>query len=208
VHDPSTGSLTYATAGHPAPIVIGPQPHVPVTAGSSPPIGVGVKTGLRQTTLPLVPGAMAALFTDGLMEARVDGVMLGRERLEDLLAELGDGATARGLIERVAEEAGKLSDDIAAVVVSPTVAAAGAAVRTEQLELSKKEMESDVVGRFFDSCGVRGPEAAAAVEDARVLGDRFGGAIVRVVFAEPMRVDVFPSNVETIEAASRRSAAS
>ena len=39
-----------------------------------------------------------------------------------------------------------------------------------------------------------------------MLGERFGGAIVRVVFAEPLRVDVFPSNVETIEAASRRSA--
>ena len=207
VHDPATGSLTYATAGHPSPIVIGPHPHEPVTAGSSPPIGVGIKTGLRQTTLPLMPGAVAALFTDGLMEARVDGVMLGRDRLEGLLAELGDRASARSLIDRVAQEAGKLSDDIAAVVVSPTVAAATAAVRTEQLELSKEEIESDMTDRFFASCGVPEAEAAAAVADAKVLGQRFGGAIVRVVFGEPLRVDVFPSNVETIEAASQRSAA-
>ena len=156
VHDPATGSLTYATAGHPAPIVIGPQPHEPVTAGSSPPIGVGIKTGLRQTTVPLVPGATAALFTDGLMEARVDGVMLGRERLEELLVGLGAKASARSLIDRVAQEAGKLSDDIAAVVVSPTVAAATAAVRTEQLELSRKEIEGDMAARFLASCGVPG----------------------------------------------------
>ena len=85
VHDPETGSLTYATAGHPAPLVVGPQPHDPVTAGSSPPIGVGVRTGLRQTTVPLVPGSVAAMFTDGLLEARTEGGLLGRDRLEELL---------------------------------------------------------------------------------------------------------------------------
>ena len=52
---------------------------------SSPPIGVGVRTGLRQTTVPLVPGAVAALFTDGLMEARTPDGILGRERLTELL---------------------------------------------------------------------------------------------------------------------------
>ena len=207
VHDPATGSLTYATAGHPSPIVIGPQPHEPVTTGSSPPIGVGIKTGLRQTTLPLVAGSTAALFTDGLMEARVDGVMLGRERLEELLVGLGDEASARSLIDRVAQEAGRLSDDIAAVVVAPTAAVANAAVRTEQLELSRKEIEGDMAERFLASCNVTETDAATAVDDARVLGERFGGAILRVVFGDPMRVDVFPSNVETIEAASRRSAA-
>src|SRR5919109_1877746 len=101
VHNPETGSLTYATAGHPAPIVIGPQPHDPVTAGSSPPIGVGVPTGLRQTTVPLVPGSVACLFTDGLMEARAAGGILGRDRLEQIVLELGHGARAGALVERV-----------------------------------------------------------------------------------------------------------
>jgi Stage II sporulation protein E (SpoIIE) len=207
VHDPETGSLTYASAGHPAPIVVGPQPHEPVTAGSSPPIGVGVKTGLRQTTVPLVPGAVAALFTDGLMEARVDGGMLGRERLEELLAELGTGATASGLISSVSDEARVLSDDIAAVVIQPTTAATAGLFRTEQLELSSRELDGPVASNFLESCGFSTVEIEAAIHDARALAERFGGVILHVVFGNRLRVEVLPRNVESIEAASRRAAA-
>jgi Stage II sporulation protein E (SpoIIE) len=207
VHDPETGSLTYASAGHPAPIVVGPQPHEPVTAGSSPPIGVGVKTGLRQTTVPLVPGAVAALFTDGLMEARVDGGMLGRERLEELLAELGTGATASGLISSVSNEARVLSDDIAAVVIQPTTAATAGLFRTEQLELSSRELDGTVASNFLESCGFSTVEIEAAIYDARALAERFGGVILHVVFGNRLRVEVLPRNVESIEAASRRAAA-
>ena len=207
VHDPETGSLTYASAGHPAPIVVGPQPHEPVTAGSSPPIGVGVKTGLRQTTVPLVPGAVAALFTDGLMEARVDGGMLGRERLEELLAELGTGATASGLISSVSDEARVLSDDIAAVVIQPTTAATAGLFRTEQLELSSRELDGPVASNFLESCGFSTVEIEAAIYDARALAERFGGVILHVVFGNRLRVEVLPRNVESIEAASRRAAA-
>ena len=207
VHDPETGSLTYASAGHPAPIVVGPQPHEPVTTGSSPPIGVGVKTGLRQTTVPLVPGAVACLFTDGLMEARVDGGILGRERLEELLAELGGGATASGLISSVREEARVLSDDIAAVVIQPTTAATAGLFRTEQLELSTRELDGPMAANFLESCGFSEVETEAAIYDARALAERFGGVILHVVFGNRLRVEVLPRNVESIEAASRRAAA-
>jgi serine phosphatase RsbU (regulator of sigma subunit)/outer membrane biosynthesis protein TonB len=207
VHDPETGSLTYATAGHPAPIVVGPEPHHPVTAGSSPPIGVGVPTGLRQTTVPLVPGAVACLFTDGLMDARVAGGILGRGRLEELLREMGEDASARGLIDRVSQESRVLSDDIAAVVVSPTDGAVTAPrLRTEQLELSPRELEGPIAHRFLESCGVPHADANAAVEKARALAGASGAAILDVVFGDNPRVDVAPRDVDSIEAASRRAA--
>ncbi len=207
VHDPETGSLTYASAGHPAPIVVGPQAHEPVTAGSSPPIGVGVRTGLRQTTVPLVPGAVAALFTDGLMEARVNGGILGRERLETLLADLGPEATAAALIASVRQEARLLSDDIAAVVIQPTAGATAGLFRTEQLELTARELDGPIAPRFLESCGIPKAEADAAIREARGLAERFGGVILHVVFGNRLRVEVLPRNLESIEAASRRAAA-
>ena len=171
VHDPETGSLTYATAGHPAPLVVGPQPHEPVTAGSSPPIGVGVRTGLRQTTVPLVSGSVAAMFTDGLLEARIEGGLLGRERLSELLEEMGDDATARGLVQSVNSEARVMSDDIAAVVIQPTNAATAGLFRTEQLELTSRELESGVGERFLEACGLTERDIDAAIDDARMISD-------------------------------------
>jgi hypothetical protein len=207
VHDPETGSLTYATAGHPAPLVVGPQPHDPVTAGSSPPIGVGVRTGLRQTTVPLVSGSVAAMFTDGLLEARTEGGLLGRERLAELLEELGDDATARGLVQSVGNVSRVMSDDIAAVVIQPTNAATAGLFRTEQLELTSRELDTDIAERFLQACGVPPVDVEAALYDARMISDRFGGVILHVVFGNRLRVEVLPRNVESIEAASRRAAA-
>jgi hypothetical protein len=204
VHDPETGSLTYASAGHPAPIVVGPQPHEPVTTGSSPPIGVGVRTGLRQTTVPLVPGAVAAMFTDGLTEARVNGGILGRDRLQGILDSLGRDATAAGLIASVRDEARVLSDDIAAVVIQPTGGSTAGLFRTEQLELTARELDEPMARRFLESCGLPKDEVDAAIHDARGLAERFGGVILHVVFGNRLRVEVLPRNVESIEAASRR----
>ena len=204
VHDPETGSLTYATAGHPAPIVVGPQPHDPVTAGSSPPIGVGVRTGLRQTTVPLVPGSVAALFTDGLMEARTEDGILGRERLAELLEELGDDPSARRLIESVAAESTLLSDDMAAVVVTPTAGVTAGLFRTEQLELSARELDGPIARRFLEATGLPEHEVDEAEREARDLADRFGGVVLHVVFGNRLSVEVLPRNVESIEAASRR----
>ena len=204
VHDPETGSLTYASAGHPAPIVVGPEPHEPVTAGSSPPIGVGVRTGLRQTTVPLVPGSVAALFTDGLMEARTENGILGRERLQELLVQIEDDPSARRLIEQVANEATLLSDDMAAVVVTPTAAVAAGLFRTEQLELSARELDGPIARRFLEATGLPEEDVEEAEREARELAERFGGVVLHVVFGNRLSVEVLPRNVESIEAASRR----
>jgi hypothetical protein len=206
VHDPETGSLTYASAGHPAPVVVGPQSHDPVTTGSSPPIGIGERTGLRQTTVPLVPGSIACFFTDGLVEARTEEGILGRERLAELLDGLGPEPRAEELLERVAAEARVLSDDMAALIVSPTAGVTAGLFRTEQLELSARELEGPMARRFLQSCGLPSEEVDVAERDARALAERFGGVVLHVVFGNRLHAEVLPRNLESIEAASRRAA--
>jgi hypothetical protein len=147
------------------------------------------------------------MFTDGLLEARTEGGLLGRQRLAELLEELGDDATARGLVQSVGREARLMSDDIAAVVIQPTNAATAGLFRTEQLELTARELETDIAARFLEACGVSPVEVESTLYDARMISDRFGGVILHVVFGNRLRVEVLPRNVESIEAASRRAAA-
>lgn len=206
VHDPTNGSLTFAGAGHPAPIVVGGKPFEPVVAGSSPPLGIGEHTGLRQTTVPLIPRSVACLFTDGLIEARTADGLLGRERLEQIVAELGDEASASDLLERVGAEAVLTPDDMAACLLTPRAGVTSGSFRSEQLELSADELDGPLLTRFLNECGV--PEAARreASDQARETAARFGGAVVSVVFGSRRRVQVVPRNVESLELASRRAA--
>jgi len=115
IHDPEHGSLTYSAAGHPPPVVVGPSRFDPVLAVSSPPVGVGLETGRRQTTVPLEPGSLVCLHTDGLTEARTEeGGLMGRGRICDLLDRLGRDATAPQLLDAVAGDAARTEDDMAA----------------------------------------------------------------------------------------------
>ena len=206
VHDPNRGTLTYASAGHPAPIVVGETGHDPIPAASSPPIGWGLSTGQRQTTVPLASGTRALLYTDGLEEARTpEGEILGRERLTEIVVDCGPESNATDILDRVAAEAGATPDDMAACVVAPVHDVRSAATRTEQLELTGDEREAEILTSFLDGCGVAPLEAERARAQAgnRVRLD--GGALVTVDLAgESPKVEVLPRNVESLEVASRR----
>lgn len=208
VHDPADASLTFACAGHPAPIVVGPSRYGPVLPGASPPLGIGLRTGLRQTTIPLAPGSVACLFTDGLTEARTERGILGRPRLGDILEEIGRHATATDLLERVAAEARLVTDDMAAVLLSPTGGVTAGGFRREELELSADELGTNLARRFLEACAVDGEEAARAELEVAEVSRRHGGAVLSVSFGTGRpAVSVLPRNVESIELSSRRSAA-
>jgi hypothetical protein len=204
VHDPRTGSLTYACAGHPAPLVVGPTRPEPVLTGSSPPIGLGLRTGVRQTTVPLPPGSVACLYTDGLAEARTNRSILGRPRLGDILEDLGRDATATQVIERVAEEARLVTDDMATVVLSPTAGVTVGGFREERLEVNLEEVREGLAGRFLEACGVEESRVSHAVAEAERWASEHEAAVLHVHFGtREAVVQVLPANVEILGAASR-----
>ncbi len=180
VHDAAAGTLTYATAGHPAPVLLGPAAHQPLTRCASPALGWGVATGRRQTTVPFGEGARACFFTDGVTEARVEDELLGRERLGDMLRQLGPEAGARQLLESVQRQAPTVHDDMAACIVAATTGTFVSELRTEELEVDARQIGAGQAERFLTACGVSPAEAESVVADAREIASEGGAALLRV----------------------------
>ncbi len=120
IYDPKTQATTFASAGHPGPLLR--------TAGGSveelgcPGLLLGLRTGKdrRSRVVATPPNSTLVFYTDGLTEA-TRNVDEGQARLEEALAGLdvrGDGA-ARAVVDIVlrGEDAG---DDVAVLIATVT----------------------------------------------------------------------------------------
>jgi hypothetical protein len=202
VHDAAAGTLTYATAGHPPPIVVSGAGFDPIVAATSPPLGVGASTGQRQTTLPFPRGATAFFYTDGLSEARTTNGRLGGADLERLVRELGPGATAEQVIERVAKTADTMPDDAVACVLTAEEGAAIVRSRVEWLELTRSELHGPMLAGFLQECGVSLRAVRAAERDAIEVARESGGAVIEVRMGDRPDVDVRPPDLPVSEDAT------
>ena len=114
VYDHETHALRYAKAGHHPPVILGTG-HDAEAEPVSPPLGAGLGIRPGGSELTLDPGSTVCLFTDGVIEARRDGALLGRETLVELL----DHGRPDGpeLLERIVQRADEVSDDLAVCVL-------------------------------------------------------------------------------------------
>jgi hypothetical protein len=205
IHDAAAGTLTYASAGHPPPIVVSDAGFEPVLPATAPPLGVGASTGQRQTTLPFPRGAIACFYTDGLSEARTGGNQLGSAGLERVVRELGTGITAQQVIDRVAESARRVTDDVAVCVITAEEGTAIVRSQVERLEVSRVELRGAMLREFLDACGVSVHRIRAAEREAGEVARQMGGALVEVTIGDdrshvdvlapdlPLRDDVMAS---------------
>ncbi|HTU78368.1 MAG TPA: SpoIIE family protein phosphatase [Solirubrobacteraceae bacterium] len=180
LYDTREGSLTYASAGHPPPIVHGLDTRAPLSVCASPPIGWTVATGRRQTRISLPLGAVVCFFSDGLIEARCKDELLGRERLDEILGELGTRPDAAKLLARVSSHATSTPDDMAACILVPEMSLVTAGRHIEELEVDAKQLGAGQARRFLETCELPIAEIERALDRARELAAAFGAALLRV----------------------------
>jgi sigma-B regulation protein RsbU (phosphoserine phosphatase) len=119
IYDPATGRLNYASAGHPAAVLLraGQASLLPTEAD----LAAGIMAGLtaKSESVDLQPGDQVVFYTDGVTEAfNAAGDLFGdAQMLEALSRKSGGNAseTTAALLSRVREHAGAhpQSDDIA-----------------------------------------------------------------------------------------------
>ncbi|MEO0602794.1 MAG: PP2C family protein-serine/threonine phosphatase [Myxococcota bacterium] len=112
--------VTYASAGHPAPILVGANGAETLATDGAPPLGARGATRYPQHELVVAAGDVLVAYTDGVTEQRgPDGVRFGSRRLLEGCAQAGRSPEA--LVAHVrtalhAHEAGEPSADDASVV--------------------------------------------------------------------------------------------
>jgi hypothetical protein len=213
-YHPRERTLVYACAGHPPPLVIGPtsiSSIAPITVSSAPPIGVGMRTGTRQTTVSIPGDAVVCFYTDGVTEARVGPELFGAARLERALAELGSQTDASALLDRVAQTTDARPDDMAACLlgVSGLAEVGGSAmpaaptVLLEEIELDGEALASARSERFLLACGVESREIPELISAARLAAGRAGTVILelRPAAGGPPKVTLRRDNVARLHTA-------
>jgi PAS domain S-box-containing protein len=119
VLDPHSGHVSFASAGHPAPVHLGPYSCRPLDVSYGPALGA-FASDYATAHVILTLEDYLVLYTDGVTEARRDGELFGEERLADVVSSLR-GRSAQELADGVRDAAltfaGRLSDDLQVVAL-------------------------------------------------------------------------------------------
>ena len=119
--EPGTGTLRFTNAGHPPPLLMGPDGRAQfLSEPPSPPMGVLTTPRYTQHERVLAPGSTLVLYTDGLIEDPAEVLDIGLERLRVAAEATGTEAGADDTCERLLEQltsAATQSDDVTLLVV-------------------------------------------------------------------------------------------
>jgi serine phosphatase RsbU (regulator of sigma subunit) len=183
-YDPRARRLTYSCAGHPHPLLTGMDPEAGNIACSAPPIGTGRPTGTRQTVVSVPGAALAAFYTDGVIEARTGGELYGQRRLGGALEALdGSGdAVAAQLLDVVREQTERRPDDMAACVLGIDGGDELPRIVCEELVLDPREARR--ARRFLLKAGVGEEDLERIIEQANAIAVEHGSVLIGIDTAD------------------------
>lgn len=206
IYDQRDSTLTFATAGHPVPMVHGNGPDHATATLTPAPIGIGRPSGGRQTRVSIGAGSAICFFTDGLIEARGPDGLVGREGLAGALRELAGPADANEVLDHLAEHAGPRGDDVTVCLVNP-LAAAGDGRVVEELEIGRVLERPEQLAELLTERGLDTDEAERAIEASRSWSETATPALLRVEQSHSATSwEIVPSGTEPGLASPRLSA--
>lgn len=116
IFDPDTHVFTFASAGHPGPVMRHPDGRIEEFTAHGILLGLRARGETKTVTVHAPPGSSLVFFTDGLVEATRD-IFEGHRRLHAAMADENVAAcknTAQALVEHVL--GGPATDDVAVLV--------------------------------------------------------------------------------------------
>jgi anti-sigma regulatory factor (Ser/Thr protein kinase) len=116
--DPVTLHFTFASAGHPPPLLATPGGDVQALTGGGLPLGLFSDQEYPLQSAQLAPGSVLVMYTDGLIECERN-IIGGEAKLAEAVRQealAGSPDPAQGIIRRVIRD--KPSDDVALITVS------------------------------------------------------------------------------------------
>jgi sigma-B regulation protein RsbU (phosphoserine phosphatase) len=118
-----TAVVTLAVAGHPPPVIVraGGAVESPVAHGTI--LGAFANPGFETCAFDLRPGDAIVVYSDGILDAELDGARVDEARVEDLLAQAAH-ADAQDLVDTLerALHGTPLRDDVAIMALRRTAA--------------------------------------------------------------------------------------
>jgi serine phosphatase RsbU (regulator of sigma subunit)/anti-sigma regulatory factor (Ser/Thr protein kinase) len=170
--EPLTGTLTYASAGHPPPLLRDPDGTISELAATDLPLGLrNERIVVEDTAIVLAEGAMLVLYTDGLTES-TRNVFEGEQRLREALGcpDVRNSPTPAAAIRHAVF--GETTDDVAILTVR--LGAPGEGVSRWSFPSSDASAATRVRAECSGLLRAAGATKAEVVDAQTVFGELLG----------------------------------